>query len=88
MAAGIPTIAAVRPDNFLGITLRNWQDLVLVEPGNSGQLGASILRLLADPELRRELGENQRKLVDAHFAMNVVADEHRDLYERAVNARR
>ena len=88
MAAGIPTIAAVRPDNFLGIKLRNWQDLVLVEPGNAGQLSASILRLLADPELRRELGENQRKLVDAHFAMNVVADDHRELYERAVSARR
>ena len=88
MAAGIPTIAAVRPDNFLGIRLRNWQDLVLVEPGNAGQLGSSILRLLADSELRRELGENQRKLVDAHFAMNVVADEHRELYERAVNSRR
>ena len=88
MAAGIPTIAAVRSDNFLGIKLRSWHDLVLVEPGNSRQLGESILRLLADPELRRELGENQRKLVDAHFAMNVVADAHRDLYQRAISDRR
>jgi len=39
-------------------------------------------------ELRGELGENQRKLVDAHFAMNVVADAHRDLYQRAISDRR
>jgi 1,2-diacylglycerol 3-alpha-glucosyltransferase len=88
MAAGIPTIAAVRSDNFLGITLRSWRDLVLVEPGNARQLAGSILRLLADPELRRELGENQRKLVDAHFAMSVVADAHHDLYQRAISDRR
>jgi glycosyltransferase involved in cell wall biosynthesis len=88
MAAGIPTIAAVRPDNFLGITLRSWRDLVLVEPGNTQQLASSILRLLADPELRRELGENQRKLVDANFAMSVVADAHHDLYLRAISDHR
>jgi glycosyltransferase involved in cell wall biosynthesis len=88
MAAGIPTIAAVRSDNFLGLTLRSWRDLVLVEPGNTQQLASSILRLLADPELRRELGENQRKLVDANFAMSVVADAHHDLYLRAINDHR
>ena len=88
MAAGVPTIAAVRPDNFLGIRLRSWRDLVLVEPGNARQLADAMLRLLGDSELRRELGENQRKLVDAHFAMNVVADEHRELYHRAVTDRR
>jgi len=49
--------------------------------------GESILRLLADPNCGVN-GENQRKLVDAHFAMNVVADAHRDLYQRAISDRR
>lgn len=88
MAAGVPTIAAVRPDNFLGIHLRSWHDLVLVDPGDARQLADAVLRLLGDAELRRELGENQRKLVDAHFAMSVVVDEHRELYAKAVTARR
>jgi glycosyltransferase involved in cell wall biosynthesis len=84
MAAGVPTVAAVRADNFLGIGLRDWHDLVLVEPGKASQLADAILRLLADPELRRELGENQRKLVDRHFSIQVVVDEHRELYRRAI----
>lgn len=88
MSAGIPTIAAVRPDNFLGITLRNWLDLVLVEPGNADQLATSIIRLLSDSELRREIGENQRKLVSEHFAMRVVIDAHRDLYRQAIGTTR
>jgi glycosyltransferase involved in cell wall biosynthesis len=88
MAAGVPTIAAVRPDNFLGLRLRNWHDLVLVDPGDAHQLSRAILRLLADPELRRELGENQRKLVDRNFAMTVVADDHRELYRRAISDHR
>ena len=87
MAAQVPTIAAVRSDNFLGITLRNWVDLVLVEPGNADQLSTAILRLLDDPELRREIGENQRKLIDAHFAMPVVADTHRTLYQSLTSTR-
>ena len=85
MAAGVPTIAAVRPDNFLGLTLRNWQDLVMVEPGNHRQLSDAIARLLDDAALRAELGDNQRKLIAEHFAMDVVADAHRDLYRRAIS---
>lgn len=88
MAAGVPTIAAVRDDNFLGLTLRNWHDLVLVEPDRADQLAAAVLRLFGDRELAAELGENQRKLVDAHFSMSSVTDAHLELYRNAIRSGR
>jgi glycosyltransferase involved in cell wall biosynthesis len=50
-------------------------------------LSDALLRLLGDTALRAEIGENQRKLIAEHFAMDVVVDAHRALYERAISGR-
>jgi 1,2-diacylglycerol 3-alpha-glucosyltransferase len=84
MAAGVPTIAAVPPDNFLDVELRSWENVVLVPPDDAEALAAAIVRLLDDRELAGAIGAAQQDLVGKRFSLDVVVDEHVVLYERAI----
>jgi glycosyltransferase involved in cell wall biosynthesis len=86
MAAGVPAVVAVRPDNFPGIELRSWDNVVLVRPDDPVDLAAAINRLLDNTELRKRIGESQRLLIDRHFSIEAVADRHEDLYRRLAGA--
>jgi glycosyltransferase involved in cell wall biosynthesis len=46
---------------------------ILVEPGDVGALAAALERLLADPELARQLGTAGRELVEAGYTWSVQA---------------
>ena len=56
MAAGVPVVAAVRPDNFPGVRLVSGQDLVLVPVGDVQALAAAVVELLGDPGRRAGIG--------------------------------
>jgi glycosyltransferase involved in cell wall biosynthesis len=47
--------------------LESGKDALLVEQKNENQLGAAIVRLLRDPELRTELGKAARQRVTANY---------------------
>ncbi|HEX8767471.1 MAG TPA: glycosyltransferase family 4 protein [Jatrophihabitans sp.] len=76
MAAGVPVVVAVRPDNFPGIDLISGENCVLVPLGDIGAIAESITKLLRDPADRARIGEAGRQLVRRHFAMDVVLDQH------------
>ena len=62
MAAGVPTIVGVLPDNFLDIELRSGENIVLVPPGSSEALGRAIVAVLSDPEGAERIGAGQQAL--------------------------
>ncbi len=65
MACGLPVVAT-RID-AVGELVSDSEDGLLVEPGDSGALGAALQRLAADPGLRARLGEAGRETVrDRH----------------------
>jgi glycosyltransferase involved in cell wall biosynthesis len=74
MAAGVPTIAGVAADNFLGFELRNWEDVVLVRPGDHRQVADAILRLLSEPGLAQKVASGQRQLIDRRFSTDIIND--------------
>lgn len=76
MAAGVPVVVAVRPDNFPGIDLISGENCVLVPQGNIGAIADSLIKLLRNPADRERIGEAGRLLVQRHFAMEVVLDQH------------
>ncbi|MDQ1738503.1 MAG: phosphatidyl-myo-inositol dimannoside synthase [Pseudonocardiales bacterium] len=76
MAAGVPVVVAVRPDNFPGIDLISGEHCVLVPLGDIDAIAGSITKLLRDPADRARIGESGRALVQRHFAMDVVLDQH------------
>jgi glycosyltransferase involved in cell wall biosynthesis len=82
MAAGLPVVATsvggvpeVVVDGDTGL---------LVPPGDPSSLAAAIERLLADPALRRHLGEAGRRRITEHFDLASVQRAHLDLYRRAL----
>ncbi len=85
MAAGVPTIVAVRPDNFLGIELRTGSNIVLVPPTDPDALGQAIVAVLADPAGAARIAEGQKELIRSAFTMDVVATQHEELFRMLVD---
>jgi glycosyltransferase involved in cell wall biosynthesis len=63
--------------------IRHEETGLLVEPGDATALRAAIVRLLADPLLRRRLGTAARADVEARFAWPVVTAATVEVYEQA-----
>lgn len=76
MAAGVPVVVAVRPDNFPGIELVSGANCVLVPLSDPDALADAVLALLRDPDRRARIGRAERALVVEHFALDVVLGQH------------
>jgi len=61
MAAGVPAIAPDQPN--LREVLTDGHDALLVSPGDGDALLGALVRLAADPELRRTLGNHARQTI-------------------------
>jgi glycosyltransferase involved in cell wall biosynthesis len=59
VAIGIPALCELVEDGVTGL---------LVPPGNSAALAAAITRIIADPELRKRMGEAARKRFEEKYA--------------------
>jgi glycosyltransferase involved in cell wall biosynthesis len=82
MAAGVPVVASVRDDNFVGFRLRSGQDLVLVPQRDPAALASAILELLDDPAYAQRVARGGRELIERSFTLDAVTDRHVDLYSR------
>lgn len=85
MAAGVPTVVAVRPDNFLDIELRSGENIVLVPPSDSVSLGEAIIAVLSNPEGAERIGAGQRALIRSDFTLDVVTTQYEALFAELVD---
>ena len=76
MAAGVPVIVAVRPDNFADIDLVSGESCVLVPIGDSDALADAIVGLLSDRLARERIGRTGRAAVEKHFTLDGVLAQH------------
>ncbi len=53
---------------------------LLVEPGDPQELAAALARLVRDPALGRQLGENGHRAVHDRYHAPLMAHRHRELY--------
>jgi glycosyltransferase involved in cell wall biosynthesis len=67
-AGGIPEI------------IKDGRNGYLIEPGDSKRLSESTIRLLRDPALRTQMGENGRVLTEACFSIHRMAADYARLY--------
>jgi glycosyltransferase involved in cell wall biosynthesis len=56
----------------------------LVAPRNASQLAESVVRLLLDRNLRREMGLNGKRKIEAECSSEVIACKTIEVYRRAV----
>jgi glycosyltransferase involved in cell wall biosynthesis len=84
MAHGRPVVASA-VGGLLDLVVDGETGL-LVPPGDVGALRAALDRLLADPDLRRRLGEAGRERIRDHFSWDTVTRATIALYERASGA--
>jgi glycosyltransferase involved in cell wall biosynthesis len=61
---------------------------LLVPPGDVAALGAAMARLLADPELRRRMGQAGRARILAEFSVEAMVTGNLAVYENVLEARR
>ncbi len=82
MAYGNAVVAGAT-GGLLGL-VRDGETGLLVEPGNPKELRAAIDRLLADPVLRKRLGENARRWITELCSWDHVLDATIKTYEQAL----
>jgi glycosyltransferase involved in cell wall biosynthesis len=84
MAAGLPCVMS----DQVGIAVDAKEyDAGLVVPCEVGALASAMQRLIDDPELRRCLSGNARRLVDDRFSMETMADSLVKLYDQVLSGR-
>jgi glycosyltransferase involved in cell wall biosynthesis/O-antigen/teichoic acid export membrane protein len=82
MAAGHPVVATRVGDAERIID--HGKDGLLVDPGNSAQLGAAIVELCQNGERAAQLGKSAQSKVAARWSMENLIEEHIALYKRMV----
>ncbi len=79
MAARRPVVASCVGD--LIHLVRNEENGLTVEPGNSESLARAIIRLLADPDFAKRLGEKARQFVSARYPLTRMIEGTLALYQ-------
>jgi glycosyltransferase involved in cell wall biosynthesis len=80
MAHGRPVVAS-GVGGLLDLVV-NGETGILVEPGNVEALRAALQRLLADPGLRRRMGDAGRRRAAEHFSWAAVTRKTLEVYAR------
>ncbi len=84
MAMRVPVVAT--PLSCDGIPVLHERHVLLGQTDDD--LVSGILRALRDADLRQQLRQNGRSLVEQHFTWGRVADRYEDLYEQVIRERR
>jgi glycosyltransferase involved in cell wall biosynthesis len=78
MAAGVPVVGWGRHDNFPGFDLVEGEGIHLAPRGDVHGLASRLLKVLGEPEARAASGASASRVVDEHFSLERVLDQHLD----------
>lgn len=74
MGAGLPVVAT-RVEGVDEVVEDARQGL-LVAPEDSDALASALLKLIGDPELRRQMGEAARRRIQAHYTLDIMCEKY------------
>lgn len=82
MATGLPIVAS----HVGGIPelVVNGETGFLVSPTSKEEIKETIIKLLNNPELRKEMGQIARKRFETHFSLPQMVQKYIEVYEKAV----
>jgi glycosyltransferase involved in cell wall biosynthesis len=84
MALGLPVIASAVPGNT--DVVEHEANGLLVDVDDPASLGAAVLRLLDEPDLRRRLGRAARRTVAGRYSIEHVGRRYVTLYRELVSS--
>jgi glycosyltransferase involved in cell wall biosynthesis len=85
MSAGLPVIAT-RVGAASDI-INDGMSGLLVDSGKSDQICDAIVRILSDEHFAQRIGREARSVIETHYAIEVVADQYRTLYNDIMDAK-
>lgn len=83
LAASLPVIASALPG--IGSIVRKYNCGITVDPTNEQEIANAILKLLSNPELARELGQNGRKAFEQEFNWKLEEEKLLKVYQSFEN---
>ena len=86
MASGKPVIATRVGGNPEAVD--EGQTGFLVAPRSPGEIAEAAGRVIADPVLRRNMGQKGRERAEREFSLQRLVEQHEQLYLRLLNAKR
>jgi glycosyltransferase involved in cell wall biosynthesis len=81
LAMGCPVVAT--PISLDGIAVSDGQDAIRTD---GAEMVEAIVRLLEDEDLRTTLSINGRKLIEARYSWDHIAQQYEDLYKKSRNS--
>ena len=84
MATGLPVVTGKIAPEYNFEFLHNGQNIVMVEPDNSQEMEAAVIRLLSDRTLSEEIGRNAQQTIAKHYTWEIVCKAYEDLYAAAI----
>jgi glycosyltransferase involved in cell wall biosynthesis len=81
LAMGCPVVAT--PISLDGIAVSDGQDAIRTD---GAEMVEAIVRLLDDADLRTTLSINGRKLIEARYSWDHIAQQYEDLYKKSRNS--
>ncbi len=86
MALGKPVIVGAREDNFGPGILKNWENIIIVPPGDHITLADAILKLMRNSEVGRAVGKRASETIAKHFTWAINVQKTIELYQKLVTS--
>lgn len=84
MALGKPVIVGAREDNFGHGVLGNWENIIVIPPGDHVALANAILKLMQNPDLGKSIGERASETIASHFTWDINVQKTLDLCQSLI----
>jgi glycosyltransferase involved in cell wall biosynthesis len=88
MLAGKPVLSIANIDTFGPNTLINFQNVIVIRPSQTENLGPLILELFSDPDKLKLIGKKAQEIAGANFDWKKNVDKHLDSYFSITGAAR
>ncbi|MBI4852910.1 MAG: glycosyltransferase family 4 protein [Acidobacteria bacterium] len=82
MAVGKPVVSSIGVDDLGKGVLQPGNNIVLIDRGVVPNIAESIIKLLIDPILRQQIGDNGRKMIEEHFSWQSVTTKMEKVYQK------
>lgn len=82
MAVGKAVVSSIGVDDMGKGMLRPGENIMLIDRGCIPNIADTIIRLLRDESLRRQIGENGRAMIEEHFSWQSVTSRSEEIYQK------